>query len=96
MNPYVDSYSGFYDNRHQISTGLPGYLKEKDLPNCTFVVWLPIYVYHTITDAIKEGFSSTLIEDASRPLSNETFAFIKKELIKKGVRIIYSNEIIPL
>jgi nicotinamidase/pyrazinamidase len=29
INPYVDSYSAFYDNRHQISTGLSGYLKEK-------------------------------------------------------------------
>jgi nicotinamidase/pyrazinamidase len=53
-------------------------------------------VYYTIIDALKEGFSSTLIEDASRPLSNETFTFIKKELTDIGVRIINNAEIITL
>jgi len=54
------------------------------------------YFLNTIIDAIDEGFSSTLIEDASRPLSQETFAFLKKELTNKGVRIINSDEIIPI
>ena len=97
MNPYVDSYSGFYDNRHQISTGLSGYLKEKRITEL-YLCGLAgdICVYHTIIDAIKEGFSSTLIEDASRPLSQETFAFLKKELTDKGVRILNSDEIISI
>ena len=77
MNPYVDSYSGFYDNRHQISTGLSGYLKEKRITELYFCGLAgDICVYHSIIDAIQEGFSSTLIGDASRPLSQETFAFL--------------------
>ena len=97
MNPYVDSYSGFYDNRHQISTGLSGYLKEKRITEL-YLCGLAgdICVYHTIIDAIKEGFSSTLIEDASRPLSQDTFAFLKKELSEMGVRILNSDEIISI
>jgi len=94
MNPSVDSYSGFYDNRHQISTGLSGYLKEKRITELYFCgLAADICVYYTILDALKEGFSSTLIEDASRPLNNETFFFIKKEITDMGVRIINSDEI---
>lgn len=97
MNPDVDSYSGFYDNRHQISTGLSGYLKEKEITELYFCgLAADICVYFTITDALKEGFSSTLIEDASRPLNNEAFKFIKKELSDKGVQIVSSDKIIPL
>jgi nicotinamidase-related amidase len=53
-----------------------------------------ICVYYTIKDSLKEGFSAILIEDASRPLSNDAFTSIKKELTKMGVRIINSNEIL--
>jgi nicotinamidase/pyrazinamidase len=93
MDPEIDSYSGFYDNGHQISTGLPGYLKEKGITELHFCgLAADICVYYTIKDSLKEGFSATLIEDASRPLSNDAFASIKSELRKMGVRIINSNE----
>jgi nicotinamidase/pyrazinamidase len=95
MNPGVDSYSGFYDNRHQISTGLSGYLKEKGITELFFCgLAADICVYYTIMDALKEGFSATLIEDASRPLNNESFAGLKKELNETGVSIINSGQII--
>ena len=94
MDPEIDSYSGFYDNGHQISTGLTGYLKGKGITEIYFCgLAADICVYYTIKDSLKEGFSSTLIEDASRPLSNDSFINIKNELTKTGVRIINSNEI---
>ena len=97
MNPLVDSYSGFYDNRRQISTGMSGYLKEKKITELYFCgLAADICVYYTIIDALNEGFSSTLIEDASRPLNNETFPFIKQDLINRGARIINSDDIIAL
>ena len=93
MDPEIDSYSGFYDNGHQISTGLTGYLKEKGVTEIYFCgLASDICVYYTIKDSLKEGFSATLIEDASRPLSNDAFTSIKNELTKKGVRIINSDE----
>ena len=93
MDPEIDSYSGFYDNGHQISTGLTGYLKEKGVTEIYFCgLASDICVYYTIKDSLKEGFSATLIEDASRPLSIDAFASIKSELRKMGVRIINSNE----
>jgi nicotinamidase/pyrazinamidase len=83
MDPEIDSYSGFFDNGHKISTGLAGYLREKGVDDLYFCgLAADICVYYTIKDAIKEGFSSTLIEDATVPLSYDNFNIIKKELQK--------------
>lgn len=94
MNPEIDSYSGFYDNDHAVSTGLSGYLKEKGITEVYFCgLATDICVYHTIRDAMEEGFSAILIEDASQPLNHDDFAIQKKELTENGVRIIQSHEI---
>lgn len=95
MDPETDSYSGFYDNGHKISTGLSGYLREKRITEIHFCGLAgDICVYYTIKDAVKEGFTATLIEDASRPLSYDAFDKIKKELIEIGADIIISDKII--
>lgn len=94
MDSEIDSYSGFYDNGHQLSTGLSGYLKERGTSEIHFCgLAADICVYYTILDAIKEGFSATLIEDASCPLDQDKFNDIKCELAKTGVHIINSNEL---
>ena len=94
MDPEIDSYSGFYDNNHQLSTGLAGYLKEKGVTDVHFCgLAADICVYYTILDSILEGFSATLIEDASRPLYPDKFDDIKCELAKLAVRIITSHEL---
>ena len=95
MNPEVDSYSGFYDNLHRINTGLAGYLRAKDIKELYFCgLAADICVYFTMMDALKEGFSATLVEDASRPLDDESFNKIKKKMIKAGSHIINSSEIL--
>ena len=94
MDPEIDSYSGFYDNNHKLSTGLAGYLKEKRASDLYFcVLAADICVYYSILDSILEGFNAVLIEDASRPLFPEKFDDIKCELAKLGVRIINSQEL---
>ncbi len=95
MDPETDSYSGFFDNGHQISTGLAGYLREKGITDAYFCgLASDICVYYTIRDSLQEGFSSTLIEDASRPLNTGGFEVLKKELMKMGARIISGDEIL--
>ena len=95
MNADVDSYSGFYDNNHLLSTGLSGYLKDKGITEVYFCgLAADICVYYTFLDAILEGFTATLIEDASRPLFPDKFDDIKCELAKQGVRIITSNNLL--
>ncbi|MGA2407930.1 MAG: bifunctional nicotinamidase/pyrazinamidase [Bacteroidales bacterium] len=95
MDPEFDSYSGFFDNGHQMNTGLVGYLKEKGTSELYFCgLAADICVYYTILDSLNEGFSATLIEDASCPLYPERFDDIKCELAKLGVHIMFSNELL--
>lgn len=95
MDPEIDSYSGFYDNNHQLSTGLSGYLQEKGPSDIYFCgLAADICVYYSILDSLLEGFNATLVEDASCPLFPDKFDDIKCELAKLGVHIITSSELI--
>ncbi len=91
MDPEIDSYSGFFDNDRQKRTGLAGYLKEKNATELYFCgLAADICVYFTIMDALQEGFSVALIEDATRPIDDNSFAAQKEELSAKGVNVCHS------
>jgi nicotinamidase/pyrazinamidase len=95
MDPEIDSYSGFYDNGHKLPTGLAGYLREKGADEIYFCgLAADICVYYSIKDSVKEGFNTTLIEDAAIPLIPENYTILKKELTSMGVYIISSSEIL--
>jgi nicotinamidase/pyrazinamidase len=94
MDKNIDSYSGFYDNGHEKNTGLTGYLRERNASELYFCgLAADVCVNFSLQDALKEGFSATLIEDATNPIDEDEFEKIKKELIAKGCRIINSKEI---
>jgi nicotinamidase/pyrazinamidase len=93
MDPGIDSYSGFYDNDHQTSTGLSGYLHNKGAKELYFCgLCADICVYHTIKDAIAENFKCCLIEDATVPLDKEKFQIIRADLLNEGVRLCNSSQ----
>ena len=90
----IDSYSGFYDNGHRKTTGLAGYLREKGAEDLYFGgLAADICVYFTIRDALEEGFTATLIEDAVCPLDKKDYEKKKRELREHGVDIIRSGEL---
>lgn len=94
-NPEIDSYSGFYDNAHLKSTGLSGYLKEKGASELYFCGLAAEYcVYFSAKDALKEGFKTVLIEDATKALSNEEFEKAKLDILNNGGRIMLSKELL--
>lgn len=93
-DPKIDSYSGFYDNAHLKSTGLSGYLREKKAEKVYFTGLAGDYcVYFSMKDAIEEGFDSVLIEDATRALDQEGFKKAKIDLLRKGGKIINSEDL---
>ncbi len=93
MNPEIDSYSGFYDNQHQKTTGLAGFLREKKAKDLYFAgLCTDICVYFTIQDALSEGFKCFLIEDACRPLDLDNYQKIKTSLLQQGVKILKASE----
>ena len=93
-HPMIDSYSGFYDNAHLKSTGLAGYLREKQATELYFCgLAADICVSFTVKDALKEGFVSYLIEDATKALNEEDFAQAKRDIQALGGKIVNSAEV---
>lgn len=69
FRPEIDSYSAFYENDHNTSTGLSGYLHERGLMDLTFVgLAFDFCVAWSAIDAAKLGFAATVIRDASRAI----------------------------
>jgi len=63
----IDSYSGFFDNGHRKSTGLAGYLCEREVTGVTICGLATDYcVKFTALDSIAAGFETTLVPAACR------------------------------
>ncbi|HEX8277258.1 MAG TPA: bifunctional nicotinamidase/pyrazinamidase [Segetibacter sp.] len=93
-DPEIDSYSGFYDNGHRKTTGLADYLKGKQATEVYIAGLAADYcVYYTAKDALLEGFTTYVIEDAVRAINVEGFKEAKKDIISKGGKIINSIDI---
>ncbi len=93
-NKKIDSYSGFYDNAHLKSTGLSGYLKEKEVEELYFAGLAAEYcVYFSIIDALGEGFKSILIEDATRALNKDDYEKARIDILRKGGKVIKAAEL---
>ncbi|MFI2743720.1 bifunctional nicotinamidase/pyrazinamidase [Zhouia sp. PK063] len=89
-NPEVDSYSGFFDNNHLISTGLSEYLKSKDITAVDIVgLALDYCVKFTALDAIKEGFDTALLYTGTKAvnLKPSDYKDAVLEMVEAGVTI---------
>ncbi len=96
QNPRIDSYSGFFDNDHQSSTGMGEYLREQGVDE-VFVVGLATYycVRFTAADAAELGFRTIVISDATRGVNLMT-GDVDRALValqEQGVRILLSSEL---
>ena len=95
MDPSMDSYSVFYDNGHVKSTGLTGYLREREVDELYFCgVCADVCFYFSIQDALKAGFACTLIDDAVGVLDEADFKLKRMQLLQQGVRCLTSDECI--
>ncbi len=97
MNPSVDSYSGFFDNARRGDTGLAAYLKSQGITT-VYVVGLALdyCVKYTAMDALGMGFTTYLVEDASRAVNLDPGDGEKalEEMKQAGVRVITSKELL--
>lgn len=69
FRPRIDSYSAFFENDRETSTGLAGYLRERGVAR----VWLAglaldYCVAFSAIDAVRMGFEAAVIEDACRAI----------------------------
>jgi nicotinamidase/pyrazinamidase len=91
----IDSYSGFFDNGHQRSTGLAEYLKEKKV-NEVYILGLATdyCVKATALDAVALGFKTHLVEDACRGVNETDSKNAIEEMRKAGVHITKTNTVL--
>jgi len=96
-DPGIDSYSGFFDNGHRKATGLDDYLKEQAVAD-VYVCGLATdsCVKFTVLDAVRLGFATHLIEDASRGVNLKPGDVVQaiEEMRSQGVTVVNSEQIV--
>lgn len=64
---YIDSYSGFFDNDHRMSTGLANLLHDQGVKEVQLVGLATDYcVKFTALDAVSQGFKTSVVLDGIR------------------------------
>lgn len=97
-DPLIDSYSGFFDNGRQRSTGLGEFFHEAGVTQCYVLGLATDYcVKYTALDARRLGFSTFVVTDACRGvgLKVKDIESAFDEMKEAGVVGIRSEELLP-
>lgn len=92
----LDSYSAFYENDNETTTGLTGYLKKRSIDKL-FVCGLAtdFCVKWSVLDGIKEGFEVVVIEDAVKGIDIDgSVEEAWEEMEKAGAEHISSDDLL--
>ena len=89
-NPAVDSYSAFYENDKVTSTGLHGYLKNREITKLTLVGLATDYcVAFSALDAEKLGYAVTVRLDMARGIDSDgSLNAALDKMSKAGVNLV--------
>lgn len=67
FRPQIDSYSAFFENDHDTSTGLSGYLRDRGITDLAFAgLATDFCVAWSALDAVKQGFTAQVHLDLCR------------------------------
>jgi len=91
----IDSYSAFFENDKTTETGLAGYLRERGATEVYLVgLATDFCVCYSALDAVKQGFSATVITDGCRGIDLEgSLDAAMEEMRNAGVAFKTSSEI---
>ncbi|MFH5831913.1 bifunctional nicotinamidase/pyrazinamidase [Halalkalibaculum sp. DA3122] len=92
----IDSYSAFYENDNETSTGLAGYLRERQI-DTLYAVGLAtdFCVKWSVIDGLNEGFEVFVIEDAVRGIDIDgSVEQAWAEMKDAGAQKIMSSELL--
>ena len=89
-NPFIDSYSAFFENDRKTPTGLDGYLKSLEIENINLVgLATDFCVNYSAQDAANLGYKVSLLEKMCRAIDlNGSLAVAKSEMQNCGVEFI--------
>lgn len=91
-----DSYSAFFDNGHEKSTGLDAYLKKHGITDLYIAGLATDYcVKFSVLDALSLGFRTFLVLDACRAvnLQPEDEKKALEEMISAGAKVVFAKEL---
>lgn len=92
----IDSYSAFYENDEKTTTGLTGYLRERDIDTLyTVGLATDFCVKWSVLDGLKEGFDITVVEDAVKGIDIEgSVEQAWNEMLEAGAQKISSKDLL--
>lgn len=91
----IDSYSAFYENDCETTTGLTGYLEARDIDTLyTVGLATDFCVKWSVLDGIKEGFDLHVVEDAVKGIDIEgSVKQAWQEMLNAGAQKVLSSEL---
>ncbi|KAI9310833.1 Isochorismatase-like protein [Dichotomocladium elegans] len=93
LNPQVDSYSGFADNKYHEITALAKILYQHFVDTIIVVGLAADYcVKMTCLDGVKFGFKTILVKQGTRPVVPDDFETTLEELQSRGVQVVNIND----
>ncbi len=89
-NPKIDSYSAFFENDKNTTTGLEGYLKKKEIKRLYLCGLAFDYcVFYSALDGVNLGFEVFVFQDLTKAIKlNNSEKIAKKTMIEKGIKLI--------
>lgn len=85
----IDSYSAFFDNGKKKSTGLVGYLRERDITEVHLCGLAADYcVYFSALDSLEAGFQTAIISKATKAIDKTTYMDKKEHFLQLGGKIL--------
>ncbi|MDZ7719109.1 MAG: bifunctional nicotinamidase/pyrazinamidase [Balneolaceae bacterium] len=92
----IDSYSTFFENDQETTTGLTGYLKQRGITDLyTVGLATDFCVKWSILDGIDEGFNMHIVKDAVKGIDLDgSLDAAWDEMKEKGVNIVTSENLL--
>ena len=89
-NPKIDSYSAFFENDKNTTTGLEGYLLKKDIKKLYLCGLAFDYcVFYSALDGVNLGFEVFVFQDLTKAIDlNNSKKIARKSMIEKGIKLI--------
>lgn len=95
VDPLVDSYSTFFDNKKKHKTDLEAYLKEKGVDELYIAgLALDFCVRYSCLDALGLGFRVFLIEEACRGVNEKDSKAAVEEIKQLGGKVVTVDEVV--
>ena len=89
-NQKIDSYSAFFENDKNTTTGLEGYLATKEIKKLYLCGLAFDYcVFYSALDGVNLGFDVFVFQDLTKAINlNNSEKIARKRMVEKGIKLI--------